>query len=320
MIDDYGIVTLMYHRFNENQYPSTNIRMQDFIKQIEIIKKQNIIFVNPVDFNKNLIHLKNKKKILITIDDAFLSFYQNAWPLLKKNKIPFILFVSTREVGKFGYMSWDQIREVSRENFTYIGNHSHSHEYLIDENDDFITKDLLKSISILKKELNLNTDFFSYPFGEYSLNFKKIVRANGFEFAFGQHSGVIDETKDMLELPRFPINEKYGELKRFKTLVKTLPLKYKSIIPEEKYINQETNPPAVKIKFFKNMYNIKSINCFSNEENKWRASKIDFINEDEIEIKLSGKFTTERGRINCSLRESNGSYRWLGMQFVILEK
>ena len=31
----------------------------------------------------------------------------------------------------------------------------------------------------------------------------------------------IDITKDFLELPRFPINEKYGELKRFKSIIKT---------------------------------------------------------------------------------------------------
>ena len=57
---------------------------------------------------------KNKKKILITIDDGFLSFYKNAWPVLKKNKIPFILFVSTKEVGSSGYMNWEQISELNK--------------------------------------------------------------------------------------------------------------------------------------------------------------------------------------------------------------
>ena len=75
---------------------------------------------------------KDEKKILITIDDAFSSFYENAWPFLKRNKIPFILFVSTEPVGKNGYMTWKQIKEVEREEFAFIGNHSHSHEYLID--------------------------------------------------------------------------------------------------------------------------------------------------------------------------------------------
>ena len=42
----------------------------------------------------------DKNYLLLTIDDAFESFYLNAWPVLKKRKIPFILFVSTREVDK----------------------------------------------------------------------------------------------------------------------------------------------------------------------------------------------------------------------------
>ena len=61
----------------------------------------------------------------------------------------------------------------------------------------------------------------------------------------------MDDTKNLWELPRFPINEKYGDLKRFKTLMKTLPLKFKDLIPEEKYIDQSNNPPKVKIEFLK---------------------------------------------------------------------
>ena len=56
----------------------------------------------------------------------------------KKKKIPFILFVNTREVGLYNYMNWDQIRELyNSENFVEIGNHSHSHEYLVDESPEF---------------------------------------------------------------------------------------------------------------------------------------------------------------------------------------
>ena len=39
-----------------------------------------------------------------------------------------------------------------------------------------------------------------------------------------------------------------------------------------------------------------------------------------LQLGLEGKFITERGRINCSLREENGFYRWLGVQFVVKEK
>ena len=127
-----GIVSLMYHRFNENQYPSTNIKIAIFKKQIEQINNKKINFILPSNFDKNFNLKKERKQILLTIDDAFSSFYENAWPILKKEKIPFILFVSTQPVGKYGYMTWEQIKEIEKEDFAFIGNHSHSHEYLVE--------------------------------------------------------------------------------------------------------------------------------------------------------------------------------------------
>ena len=103
----------MYHRFNENKYPSTNIQMDVFKEQIENNKKLRLFsFSNPKNFVESFSSPKTNKEILITIDDAFLSFYLEAWPFLKQNKIPFILFVSTEPVGKSGYMTWEQIKEV----------------------------------------------------------------------------------------------------------------------------------------------------------------------------------------------------------------
>tara|TARA_B100000683_G_C12492080_1_gene554884 strand:- start:466 stop:1398 length:933 start_codon:yes stop_codon:yes gene_type:complete len=310
----------MYHRFNEEKYPSTNIKLDVFKEQLKIIEDEGIQFVHPKDFEKSLTQRKRDRKILLTIDDGLLSFYRNAWPILKSKKIPFILFVNTREVGSYNYMNWDQIRELSNSENVEIGNHSHSHEYLVDESAEVIQKDISKSIKIFEDKLGKNSEFFSYPFGEYSLEFKTIIKTMGFKFAFGQHSGVIDETKDRWELPRFPINEKYGEIKRFNTLMKTLPLKYKNIEPEDRYLKQSKNPPKVKIKFYENIKNLKNINCFSNEGNKWRNSKIIFINDNELKIEIAEKFIGERGRINCSLREVNGFWRWLGIQYVVSEK
>ena len=310
----------MYHRFEENKYPSTNIRMSDFLEHIKIIEENNINFINPKNFESELKNNKTQRKILLTIDDGFLSFYENAWPILKKKKIPFILFVSTREVGAFNYMTWDQIREISKENFVEIGNHSHTHEYLVEEKSELIKNDIEKSISIFKKELGRNSDFFSYPFGEYSIEFKEIIKSLDFKYAFGQHSGVMDETKDFYEFPRFPINEKYGEIKRFRSLMKTLPFKYKKVLPEEKYLLQSQNPPDVKIEFYDGVKNLKSLNCFSNEGDKWRQSDIIFLNETNLKININEKFIGERGRINCSLRDPSGFWRWLGIQFVVSDK
>ena len=130
----------------------------------------------------------------------------------------------------------------------------------------------------------------------------------------------MDETKDLYELPRYPINEKYGEIKRFNSLTRTLPFKYKKVDPEEKYLLQSKNPPVVKIEFYDNIKNLKSLSCYSNEGDKWRQSNIKFQNSTTLLININEKFVGERGRINCSLRDPSGFWRWLGVQFVLSNK
>ena len=129
--DDFGLISIMYHRFNEDKYPSTNIQLEVFNQQLKIIEEEGISFIEPKNLKKVLSEEKQKRKILFTVDDGLLSFYENAWPILKKKKIPFILFINTREVGAFNYMNWDQIRELHKSEIVEIGNHSHSHEYLV---------------------------------------------------------------------------------------------------------------------------------------------------------------------------------------------
>ena len=304
----------MYHRFNENKYPSTNIRMDVFQSHIKLIKNQNYQFIEANEFIEKFNYPKKKKKILLTIDDAFKSFYDEAWPLLKKNQIPFILFVSTEPVGNKGYMTWEQILEIEKEDFVTIGHHSHSHEYLIESSDEEFILDIEKASKIFNEKIGYVPKLFSYPFGEYSEFMRNFISKN-FSYAFGQHSGVIDVNKEKFQLPRFPINENYGKIKRFESIIKSYPLEYKKLTPTEKKINKETNPPKFKVEFFKNQKNIKNIICYSNEGNIWKKSLTN-INDNFLTIDFREPFKPRRGRINCSLND-NGRWRWFGTQFIV---
>ena len=312
--NDEGVLSIMYHRFNEFKYPSTNISMDIFKKHIDLILDANLTFYHAKDFVNEFDIPKKEKKILLTIDDAFQSFYDNAWPYLKKNQIPFVLFVSTEPVGNNGYMNWDQIKEIESSEFGVIGHHSHSHDYLIDKSEEVFLNDIKISNLIFKKKLGYVPTLFSYPFGEYS-GFMKSYISQHFKIAFGQHSGIIDVNKNRFELPRFPINEKYGEIKRFKSIINYYPLEYKILEPEEKKLSKENNPPKFKVEFFDNQRNIENINCYSNEGNKWMKSNIKLV-EKELIIKFREPFLPRRGRINCSIND-NGKWRWFGTQFII---
>ena len=309
---DKGLVSLIYHRFNESKYPSTNIQMDIFKKHINIIKSSGYKFLDPKLFPEIFFKEKSEKKFLLSIDDGYYSFYKHAWPYLYKNKIPFIIFISTEAIGKEGYMDWEEIKEIEKYDFVTIGNHSHSHNYLVNFSFDEFKKDIKKSIDIFETNLGYNPIFFSYPFGEWNSNQKKFI-SEFFDFAFGQHSGVIDLNKDRYELPRFPINEKYGDLKRFKFLVELLPFQYKRVYPDEKMIDIN-NPPKMRVEFFKEQQ-INNINCFSNEGDGWDSSKLE-IENNILKINFKEKFNTRRGRVNCSIKDEEG-WRWFGIQFVL---
>jgi hypothetical protein len=213
-------------------------------------------------------------------------------------------------------MTWDEIKEIDKFNFTMIGHHSHTHEYLIDMTDESFIDDIEKANKIFLKEMGYIPTIFSYPFGEYSKFMKNYISEN-FIFAFGQHSGVIDVNKEKFELPRFPINEKYGELKRFQRIINYFPLQYKKLNPEEKKLSNKNNPPEFEVIFFNDQKNLNNINCYSNEGDRWEKSKIN-ITKNKLTINFREPFKPRRGRINCSLNDK-GKWRWLGTQFVIKE-
>ena len=311
---DEGVVSIMYHRFNESKYPSTNIQIDIFKEHLKLIKDSKFNFVHPKDFEKNFNLPKKNKEILLTIDDGFESFYNEAWPILQKEKIPFILFISTEPVGKNGYMNWSQIKEIEKSNIGVIGHHSHTHKYLIDKSEIEFISDIENANNIFLKNLGYIPSLFSYPFGEYS-KFMKDYIANNFKISFGQHSGVIDVNKEKFELPRFPINEKYGEIKRFKSIINYFPLEYKKLNPEEKKLNKENNPPIFTVKFFDDQKNLNNISCYSNEGNNWEKSKTK-IENNILTIEFRDAFFPRRGRVNCSLNDE-GKWRWFGTQFTI---
>ena len=77
--EDSGILSLMYHRFDENKYPSTNIQMDIFKEQMSIINTLNYKFYDPqylqkkFDITKNInIFVKYKATFLKVISYKYI--------------------------------------------------------------------------------------------------------------------------------------------------------------------------------------------------------------------------------------------------------
>lgn len=317
--DEMGIISLMYHRVGEAKYPSTNVSVEMFQNHINEIEKSGMEFINPSIFKRKILKREKfeKRYILLTVDDSFKSFYENAWPILKEKKIPFIIFVNTREINNNhpNYMTWDQIRELKNSGLVTIGGHSWSHEYFVDMKISEVKKDIEKSHKNYLKELKFIPDLYAHTFGETSSDLIELIKTFKYKIIFGQHSGVISLNENIYYLPRFSLNENYGKLKRFKSILRSRAFNLKSYEPRTILLNSKNNPTNMKLEFNEN---VKSINCFDNSGGSWKNTKLNFISDSEVELIFDLPFKKRRGRVNCTMPAAGGLIKWFGYQYSVV--
>ena len=312
---DYATV-LMYHRFGENKYPSTNIRIEQFEAHLNMLGNGDY---NVWPLGKIVDHLQQglnlpDKTVAITIDDAYLSVFTEARPRLKAYSFPYTVFVATQPVDRSqrGYMSWDQIRTLQDEG-VQIGSqtrsHPHMHKISIAN-----SKDELKiSNERFLEEIGQRPKLFAYPYGEYNLNVIELVKQAGFDAAFGQNSGIAHGYNGFFELPRFAMNEQYGTIDRLQLAIDGLPLKVDQIVPEDVVLNENNNPPNYGFTLAPDIANDRQLRCFNNTYGKLEVNMLG----PRAEIRLPGPLAQGRARINCTMPGSDGRWRWFGRQFMI---
>lgn len=316
MAADWASV-IMYHRFGESAYPNTNIRLDQFKEHLAELKnkKYSVLplgeIVDALTSGQSL----PDRTVAITIDDAFLSVYENAWPLLKEAGFPFTIFVSTDNVDKNApdYMSWAQLEEMTKAG-VYVGHHSAKHDHLPRLSIEAVERDIQKASDSFKKHLGFVPGIFAYPYGEYGAEIKKLIERKGFKAAFGQQSGVFYSQLDPFALPRFALNENYGSIGRLRLAANAMPLRVKHLMPSDNILRQ--NPPAFGFTLAEDYPNLKQLSCYSSNQSGGTVP-IERLGKTRIEIRLGKPYKPGRGRINCTLPGPEGRYRWFGTLFYI---
>ena len=308
---------IMYHRFGEDKYSSTNIMIDQFKEHIAELKngQYTVLPLNEIVDRLEKGESLPDRTVAITIDDAYRSVYEVAWPMLKEAGLPFTVFVAPEGLDKQypDYMSWDQLRDL-RDAGVHIGHHSYSHAHLPTLSADEILLDINKASERFQAELGFVPAIFAYPYGEYGNDVKAVIRKAGFKAAFGQQSGVAYSGLDRLELPRFAMSENYGGIGRFRLAANALPLRVKDVTPSDNVLKR--NPPNFGFTIAEDYGNLNGLSCFSSNQTGG-AVPIEKIGDSRIEIRLSSAFKPGRGRINCTLLGPDRRWRWFGSLFYI---
>jgi peptidoglycan/xylan/chitin deacetylase (PgdA/CDA1 family) len=313
----------MYHHFGQSKYPSTNIRLEQFEQHLEYLS-QNGYQVWPLSTIIRYL-LEGKalpaKTVALSMDDAYISIYTEAYPRLKQRNWPFTVFVNTLPVDNksASFMSWDQMREMRLAGAEFA-NHSLSHMLLMRRNGESRPswkKRLYDEIESAQKRLqqelgennNENPRMLAYPFGEYDLSTAKLIRAMGY-VGFSQTSGPLDMHSDFSALPRFAMAEAFGNMDGFRLKLQALPFPLQSLSPKEPLVGVE-NPPVLNLKL---KYPMKNMGCYLGNGTELR---INYKSDTEIQVRANDPIQSPRDRYTCTAPAKDGHWYWYSHLWIV---
>ena len=315
---DNSIVVLMYHRFGEEKYPSTNIRMEQLDAHIKELTsgKYNVMPLPDIIQALRTGEALPDRTVGISIDDAFLSVFENAWPRFRKAGLPFTVFVATNNIdnGNPDFMSWEQVREL-HDNGVTIGAHSLSHGHLPSKSEATTKQEVEGSMKRIEEMIGFRPTLFAYPYGEASLRLMQQVQDAGMRASFGQQSGAITPAHNIWYLPRYAINERYGEEDRFRRVINSLGLAVTDLLPYDPYLGQREgdNPPALGFTMPSDISRGNELACYRSDTGL--IKDMTRLGPYRVELRFEKEFAVGRTRVNCTVPGPDGRWRWFGTLF-----
>lgn len=175
--------------------------------------------------------LRAPKRILITFDDGYESFECHVLPLLERYRVPCIVFVPTKYIGKKmadgisepenqskNIMSFDTLKRLAGSGLVGFGCHTHSHFDMTRAESLFIRQDIEKALSIIRSVSGKECRAFCYPQGKVNDEVKALINEMGFEYAFTTKERAFSDCDNYLEIPRYSgdyfLNELFLDLSR----------------------------------------------------------------------------------------------------------
>ena len=147
----------------------------------------------------------------LTFDDVPDSFYYNAYPLLKKYRIPFTIFVSCSLLDTYSYITTEMLQEIAKCELSTIGSHGWSHSFYAEFSKESAMADLSSSKKKLEAVTHQSVEIYAFPYGSvYACGLRKKKYAGVvFKYGFGTIASPITKPSLLPNyfLPRIKVGE-----------------------------------------------------------------------------------------------------------------
>jgi len=200
-----SIPILMYHHVADES-GWLYVRKDYFLGQMDFLAQKGYTTVTLPKVVESLTGGKSlpPKPVVLTFDDGYRDFYENAYPILKSHNFKATIFVITQHLGGSAYLSWAQLQEMVSSGLVTAGDHTLSHPSLPPLTEEKLKDEIISAKNIIEENLGVSVNIFSYPYGGANGQAEKILRQAGFLAAVTSSRG-LSCAKLPYELPRIRI-------------------------------------------------------------------------------------------------------------------
>ena len=184
LVPRYTVPILTYHDLGYKG--GIQVTPENFERQMFFLKEKHY---NVIPLDELVEGIKKGKKfarntVVITFDDGYQDNYSYAYPVLKKYGFPATIFLISDYIGnKPGFLGWNEIKEMSKNNISF-GGHTRHHVYLPSIKDKNILWDEIAGCKeIIEKHIGKRIDYFCYPRGGFNEEIEILVKKAGYAFS-----------------------------------------------------------------------------------------------------------------------------------------
>lgn len=204
---------LLYHRIGpaEGPWPQLYVGLPAFARQMAALAGSGARSLTVDEVVQAAAHGTRFAggAFAITFDDATRDQYELAFPILVRHRLKATFFVSPGLIGRPGYMTWAQIREVAASRLVAIEAHTVSHADLTELDPERARDEISGSKRLLERQLGISVDHFAYPFGKHDAAVAGLVRRAGFHSALTTAYGVTRRLAEAFTWGRMSVHGHY---------------------------------------------------------------------------------------------------------------
>lgn len=206
IVENLTMPILMFHHirdFSDQSDPigvNLSVSPAKFASELDLIQRKGFTTITFRDLENGNIP---DKPIILTFDDGYQNFYDNAYPEIKRRQMKAVAFIITGMNGG-DYMNNAEIKEISDYGIE-IGSHTISHPDLSTISNEKAIREVTESKEILEKITGKPVISLCYPSGKFNDPVVADVKNAGYKYATTTKNALSD-FKNTLEISRYRVN------------------------------------------------------------------------------------------------------------------